>query len=168
MPMKMQCRENPIESAETYLLTTDQFVKRLGENEVIVNILGKYCEFQALLSWNEMKELFHLSFGFSVGLKREISPPALEIQLAKLIALLNENLHMGHFEIWREEYGIVWRYAQFLDKSYRGDENFFMRLLDEAQQICEQNFPAFQYVLWGGKSPELAAESVLFETLGTA
>ncbi len=167
MPVKQEIFENPIELAEAHFLSSDHPVKRVGKNEVIVSLSGRYCEYQALLSWDEQRELLHISFGFSVGLGKKAPAVSFEVAIYKLLALLNENLYLGHFELWREEYGIVWRHAQYLYKPYL-DENFFNRVLREGQEICEQNFPAFQYVIWGGKSPEIAVEAVLFETEGTA
>ncbi|MGH6959444.1 MAG: YbjN domain-containing protein, partial [Dongiaceae bacterium] len=33
---------------------------------------------------------------------------------------------------------------------------------------CERFFPAFQFVLWGGKSPEEALAAAMLETVGEA
>jgi len=35
-------------------------------------------------------------------------------------------------------------------------------------EACERYFPAFQFVIWAGKSAESAIESSLFETMGHA
>ena len=33
---------------------------------------------------------------------------------------------------------------------------------------CERFYPAFQFLLWGGKKPQEAVEAALLETVGTA
>jgi hypothetical protein len=41
-------------------------------------------------------------------------------------------------------------------------------LLDTALVECERFYPAFQYVIWGGKSPSDALAAALVETMGEA
>ena len=41
-------------------------------------------------------------------------------------------------------------------------------LLGAALAACERYFPAFQYVLWAGKSAREALDAAMFETQGQA
>ena len=41
-------------------------------------------------------------------------------------------------------------------------------LVDAAFSECERFFPAFQFVIWGGKSAGEALDAALFETVGEA
>jgi hypothetical protein len=41
-------------------------------------------------------------------------------------------------------------------------------LLGMALNSCERHYQAFQFVLWAGKSPREALESIMFETRGEA
>jgi len=41
-------------------------------------------------------------------------------------------------------------------------------LVDSAVTECERFFPAFQFVIWGGKSAAEAMAAALFETVGEA
>ena len=41
-------------------------------------------------------------------------------------------------------------------------------MLGAAVDSCERYYQTFQYVMWGGKTPEEAIAAVLFETVGEA
>jgi hypothetical protein len=41
-------------------------------------------------------------------------------------------------------------------------------LLDNAITACEKFYPAFQYVIWGGKDPKQAIEASILEPIGEA
>jgi hypothetical protein len=41
-------------------------------------------------------------------------------------------------------------------------------LVDIALNECERFFPAFQFVLWGGKSPREALDAAMLEPVGEA
>ena len=41
-------------------------------------------------------------------------------------------------------------------------------LVDIALNECERFYPAFQFVLWGGKSPTEAIDAAVIETAGEA
>ena len=41
-------------------------------------------------------------------------------------------------------------------------------ILENAIIACEKFYPAFQYVIWGGKSPKQAVEATILETVGEA
>ena len=60
-------------------------------------------------------------------------------------------IHMSYLVIARK-----WRPQQFED------------VVDIAFSECERFFPAFQFVLWGGKSPEEALAAAMLETVGEA
>ena len=42
------------------------------------------------------------------------------------------------------------------------------RLVDIALSECERFYPAFQFVIWGGKPPNDAVQAALLETVGEA
>jgi hypothetical protein len=41
-------------------------------------------------------------------------------------------------------------------------------LVDTAIAECERFYPAFQYVIWGGRTPEDAVSAAMVDTLGEA
>jgi hypothetical protein len=157
----------PIDDIEAYILTTNWHYDRLNSNEIVVNIKGHYCEYHVTIVWLEHTNILHFALSFSVGLAKNSITENKENTLLKLLSLMNESLQLGHFDLWREENAIVWRYGQLLFSTNLSLDmlNFLFRT---AIDTCERHYPAFQFVLWAGHNPIDAMQFVLFETIGEA
>jgi len=90
--------------------------------------------------------------------------------LYETIGLINEQLWIGHFELWAGDGSIVFRHALLLEN---GDGASLS--LDQAETLVEaavgeldRFYPVFQFVLWGGKSPKDAIVAAMVETHGEA
>ena len=85
------------------------------------------------------------------------------------IGLVNEQLWLGHFELWSSSGVLLYRHAAMLD----GDDGALSlggaeMLVETAIDECERFYPVFQFVLWGGKSPKEAIAAAMVETHGEA
>jgi hypothetical protein len=84
------------------------------------------------------------------------------------LGLINEQLWLGHFEMWSASGLIVFRHAALVSD---GDSLSFDQaeaIAEAALEECERFYPVFQFVLWGGKSPGEAISAALIETAGEA
>jgi hypothetical protein len=86
------------------------------------------------------------------------------------IGLVNEQLWIGHFELWSSSGILLFRHAAMIDG---GDETVLSLagaelLVESAVEECERFYPVFQFVLWGGKTPKEALAASLVETQGEA
>ncbi|MEQ9449444.1 MAG: hypothetical protein RLN70_11160, partial [Rhodospirillaceae bacterium] len=52
--------------------------------------------------------------------------------------------------------------------SERMDQELIGELMDLAMSECERYYPAFQFVIWGGRTAEDAITSSLLDTVGEA
>ncbi len=86
------------------------------------------------------------------------------------LGLINEQLWLGHFEMWSGSGLIVFRHATILDA--REGEGLSLEqaeaIAEAAMEECERFYPVFQFVLWGGKSPGEAISAALIDTHGEA
>ena len=86
------------------------------------------------------------------------------------LGLINEQLWLGHFEMWSGSGIIVFRHATILDA--REGEGLSIEqaeaMVEAAMEECERFYPVFQFVLWGGKSPGEAISAALIDTHGEA
>ena len=86
------------------------------------------------------------------------------------LGLINEQLWLGHFEMWSGSGLIVFRHATILDA--REGEGLSLEqaeaITEAAMEECERFYPVFQFVLWGGKSPGEAIAAALIDTHGEA
>ena len=108
-------------------------------------------------------EALHLAcaFDFKIGER-----PKNEIM--RLLALVNEQLWLGHFDLWQAEGVIMYRNALLLTEGMEAGTGQLEAMLAAAVEACERYYQAFQFVIWAGKTPEDALAAVLFETHGEA
>ncbi len=62
----------------------------------------------------------------------------------------------------------LFRQTQLLRGARGGSVEQLEDLVDIAIGECDRFFPAFQFLVWGGKSPTEAVRSALLETVGEA
>jgi len=95
-------------------------------------------------------------------------PENRRLEVMRLLATVNEQLWIGHFDLWSAEGIVMYRQALLLSGGAEPNSSQVERLLVTAIEACERYFQAFQFVVWAGKTASEALESVLFETLGEA
>jgi hypothetical protein len=62
----------------------------------------------------------------------------------------------------------MFRHALLLSGGGSASDRQCEAVLGTALDSCERYFPAFQFVVWAGKSAREAMDSVMFETSGEA
>jgi hypothetical protein len=88
--------------------------------------------------------------------------------LYELLALANERLWIGHFGMDADDGMPVFRHSVLLRGAPGASTESLEDMVDIAITECERFFPAFQFVLWGGKSPADALQAALLECVGEA
>lgn len=88
--------------------------------------------------------------------------------IREVMGLINEQLWSGHFDMWVEDGTILFRDSLLLCGGATATPEQCETLLRLALEACERFFPAFQYVIWAGKTPQDAVSACMFETHGTA
>jgi len=122
--------------------------------------------------WGEMGGLFALrhdppALHFSVTL--DTKPLiARKAAIAELVMMMNERLWLGHFDYWAEEGVILFRHAlPMLDRECpTGGE--IRSIMAAAVDAIDRFVPAFNFVVWAGKTPREAIDAAMFETKGEA
>ena len=84
-----------------------------------------------------------------------------------MVSSINAQIWLGHFDVWDKEGLIIYRNSSILIEIGLNLENVETLLIDAINSI-DLYFPAFQYILWAGKTSEEAFSTVLFETRGEA
>ena len=96
--------------------------------------------------------------------------PEKRAAIFEALSLINEQLWLGHFEMWSGSGLVLFRHSTILDT--REDEGLSLEqaeaIAEAAVEECERFYPVFQFVLWGGKSPGEAIAAALIDTHGEA
>src|SRR5258708_18671466 len=83
---------NPIDLVEEIVIANDWAHDRASDEELIVEISGRWCDYRLYFLWQEELSALHFSCGFDMrGPKRRRSA------LYELLALANEKMWLGPF-----------------------------------------------------------------------
>ena len=154
---------NPIDLVEEIVVANDWAHDRASEEELIVEISGRWCDYRLYFLWQEELSALHFSCGFDMKVPKRRRGP-----LYELLALANERLWIGHFGMESENGMPVFRHAVLLRGAPGASAESLEDMVDIAITECERFFPAFQFVLWGGKTPQDALAAAMLECVGEA
>ena len=155
----------PIEVLEQYFEARGWACERTGEGEIVASAPGSWAQYELRGVWRpEDAVLQFLTFpDIKVG-------PEKRTAIYETLGLINEQLWLGHFELWSSSGLIVFRHSAILDA--REGEGLSLEqaeaITEAAMEECERFYPVFQFVLWGGKSPTEAISAALIDTAGEA
>jgi hypothetical protein len=113
--------------------------------------------------WHPELGVMHLSCALEMKV-----PANKRAQIYALLAMANEKLWLGHFDLWSEENLPVFRHALMLRDGAGISSELLEDLVDVAVTECERFYPAFQFVIWGGKPATEALAAAMLETEGEA
>lgn len=135
----------------------------VSQDEMTAEIQGSWTTYQVRAIWRSGDSVLQLLCLPDIRVAEGKRAAAFE-----LLALVNEQLWLGHFDIWSQGGMLVYRHGLLL-----GDEGLLG--LDQAQGLvetaideCDRFYPAFQFVLWGDKSPQDALTSAMVDAEGEA
>ncbi|WP_084420093.1 type III secretion system chaperone family protein [Henriciella litoralis] len=122
--------------------------------------------------WGEMGALFASrreppALHFTVTL--DLKPTAARANaISKLVLMANERLWLGHFDYWMEDNLLLFRHTiPMLDRD-EPEPGEIRAVLAAATDAVNMFVPAFNFVIWAGKTPEEAIDGAMFETDGEA
>jgi hypothetical protein len=160
---------NPLDILEQIIAANEWSFERRSDGEMAAEAPGKWCDYGLYFSWSSEISAMHFSCAFDLKV-----PPEGRAKLFELLALANEKLWIGHFELWSSTNVLLFRHAAMIDGDADGEGEGTMSLaaaellIESAVEECERFYPVFQFVLWGGKSPKEALAAALVETQGEA
>ena len=154
---------NPLDSLEALLAEQDWSHDRVGEDELHVAVQGHWCTYHLTFSWHEGLESLHLACSFDMRVAHEKRS-----ELTTLLALINEQLWIGHFDVWSDDGMVIFRHGMMLHGGAELTLQQCEGLIRMPVDACERFYPAFQFVVWAGKSAVDAMQSAMFETVGRA
>jgi hypothetical protein len=153
---------NPVDMVEHIATIHDWTFERSAPDELTLTVSGTWCDYHISLTWRDDLEALHLACAF------DFKVPKVRLgEIYKLMALINEQLWLGHFDLWKEDGLLLYRHGLLL----AGADTHVGQceaLLRAALEACERYYQSFQFVVWAGKSPEDALAATLFETQGHA
>jgi hypothetical protein len=154
---------NPIDLVEEIVLANDWAHDRASEEELVVEISGRWCAYRLYFVWQEEICAMHFSCGFDMKI-----PKSRRSAIYELLALANEKLWLGHFDLSAEDNSLAFRHAVLLRGISAASTEQVEDLVDIAVSECELFYPAFKYVVKDGKAPVQAIAEAMIDPIGEA
>ena len=153
----------PIDMLESYFAAHGWEQERL-DDEVIAKVKGSWTTYELRALWRDEDSVLQFLAFPDIRVTDERRAAVYEA-----IGLINEQMWVGHFELWSSSGILLYRHAAMID----GDEGTLSLagaelLVESAIDECERFYPVFQFVMWGGKSPKEALAAAMTETQGEA
>ncbi|MBE6452050.1 MAG: hypothetical protein E7012_00980 [Alphaproteobacteria bacterium] len=154
---------NPIDMVENIFAARSFEFERKNPNEVVVEIQGKWNNMLLFFAWESSMNCMHISCFMEIENKLEDRSKIFE-----LLALINEELWVGHFSYWSEQNTPVFKHSLFLNNQDELFEHKIAQMIDIAIKECERMYPVFKVVLTKGLDPKQALYPMLLQTIGQA
>ena len=153
----------PMDMLASYFAAHDWPHEMVSEDEIVATAQGSWTTYELRAVWRADDSVIQLLAFPDIRVvedKRAVAHEAL--------ALINEQLWLGHFELWSTSGTILFRHGLLVGGSGALSLDSAETLIESAIDECERFYPVFQFVLWGGKSPAEALAASLIETRGEA
>lgn len=154
---------NPLDILEAMFIANDWPFERAESDEMVVETNGGWCDYRLFFAWREDMHALYFACSFEMKIPKEKRSG-----LTELLALINEKMWMGHFDMCSEDGTPIYRQTI----PTRGLQSLSVEVLEDTMDIalaeCERFYPAFQFLLWGGHSPGDAVAAALLDCVGEA
>jgi hypothetical protein len=154
---------NPIDLVEEIVQANEWAHDRASDEEMVVEIAGRWCDYRLLFIWQREVSALHFSCGFEMKV-----PKPRRGAVVELLAIVNERLWLGHFDLSPRDASPSFRQGVLLRGATGACVEQIEDLVDIAVSECERFYPAFQLVVWGGKAAEEALAAAMIDPLGEA
>lgn len=135
----------------------------LGDEEVAGEVRGSWTTYKLRGVWRREDNVLQL-----LCLPEIRIPQARRKQAFELLALVNEQLWLGHFEVWSNGGMMLYRHGMMLGEDGLLSLSMAQAAVDAAVAECDRFYPAFQFVLWGDKEPAEALDAAMIDAVGEA
>ncbi len=135
----------------------------VSDEEISGEIQGSWAKYQLRGVWRSEDNVLQMLCLPDIRVSEEKLSAAYE-----LVAMVNEQIWLGHFDVWSNGGVLLYRNGAMLGGDGLLSLDQAQALVETAVEECDRFYPAFQFVLWGDKSPKEALECALVDAAGEA
>ncbi|MCK0129004.1 YbjN domain-containing protein [Erythrobacter sp. F6033] len=135
----------------------------VSDDEMAGEVQGSWAKYKLKAIWRAQDSVLQFLCLPEIRVQDDKKECAYE-----LLSLINEQMWLGHFDIWSNGDVLLYRHGVLL-----GDDGMLsltqaQSLVENAIDECDRFYPAFQFVLWGDKAPKAALEAAMVDAAGEA
>ena len=155
--------EHPVDVVERLAAVNEWAFDRAEDDEISILVSGAWANYDVAFTWLPEIESLHVSCSFDLK-----APPRKRAAVGELTQLINEQLWLGHFDLWSQQDLVMFRHSLCLAGGAAASDAQCGAVVNAAIAACETYFQAFQFVLWADRDPREAMAFATFETRGAA
>ena len=95
---------NPIDLVEEIVQANEWAHDRSTDDEMVVEVSGRWCDYRLLFLWQREMNALHYSCAFEMKV-----PRARRAAVYELLAVVNERLWFGHFDLASDDHSPAFR-----------------------------------------------------------
>ena len=154
---------DPLEVAELVLAAENLAFDRTEDGDLAFSLGGDWKDYELWFAWRPEADCLQLCVSLDLR-----APKSLLAKTHALLAMINPRVWLGHFELWAEDGEVVFRNAMSLPHGDRPTMAQAASMIDTAVEAADRFYPAFDFLIQQGKSPEEAMTACMFDTMGQA
>ena len=135
----------------------------VSDDELSGEIPGSWTTYQVRAIWRVEDRVLQL-----LCLPEVRVPEDKRASAHELLGMINEQLWLGHFDIWSQGGMLLYRHGLLLGDEGTLSLDMAQLAIDTAITECDRFYPAFQFVLWSDKTPQQALDAALVDAAGEA
>ena len=162
-PEDVELGFDPLDVVEHVLSAENLDFDRTEDGDLAFALPGDWKDYELWFAWRPEVDCLQLCLSLDMKADREQRAAGFE-----LLSLINQRVWLGHFELWPDEGEVVFRHAMAMPSGDRPTLSQAASMIDAAVEAADRFYPAFDFVLRGGKSPADAMAACMFETVGEA
>ncbi len=161
---EVETSTDPMDTVEAVIASDDRFTsERAEDGDVHFSFKCNWGETVGYFSYREELPALLFTLGFDIQ-----APVSRRTEAIKLACQINENLWLGHFDVWSDDGTIIFRHAMPMIGRDEISVGEVQAMLAAALDAADRFQPAFHFLIMGGMKSEDAAQAALFETIGEA
>lgn len=166
-PTEDQLRQDddaaPVEMLASLFEARGWPVEFVSEDEVSTEVKGSWAAYQLQAIWRIEDHVLQI-----LCLPDIRVPDNKRAPLHEALALINEQLWLGHFDVWSSGGVLLYRHGVMLGDDGLLSPGQAQAIVEAAIEECDRFYPVFQFILWGDKTPAEALAAALVDAAGEA
>jgi hypothetical protein len=155
---------DPLDTVEAVLGQDGRFMcERAADGDVHFSFKCSWGETVGYFAYRHELPALLFTLGFDIQ-----APPSRLAEAVRLAGMINENLWLGHFDVWSDDGTIIFRHAMPMIGRDEISVGEVQAMLAAALDAAERFQPAFHFLILGDMAAEDASQAALFETCGEA
>ncbi|MBR5598937.1 MAG: YbjN domain-containing protein [Alphaproteobacteria bacterium] len=143
--MNLALKENlyiPLDTIEAVLIREKISFDRRNGKELVAEVLGKWDNMLVFFAYEEHLRCVHISCLLNIE-----ASAVDRSKMFELLAMLNENLWLGHFSYWSKEKMPIFTHSMILQDEEELFYDKITKIIELSIMECERVYPIFNAVM---------------------